>query len=81
MRSWDFIRPCQLQYGELTAVEGRGNGLKKELCDDAVVEVRYRTGGEEIRLPGRTCRHKIKKLFQEIGVPPLVTRTHTFYLY
>ena len=70
IRSWDFIRPCQLQYGELTAVEGQGDGLKKELCVNAAVEVRYRTGGEEIRLPGRTCRHKIKKLFQETRVPP-----------
>ena len=35
-----------------------------------MVEVRHRTGGEVIRLPGRHCRHKLKKLFQETGTPP-----------
>ena len=69
-RVWDFTGPCPLQYGELSAVEGYGNGIKKELCVDAQVEVRYRTGGEEIHLPGRHCRHKLKKLFQETGTPP-----------
>lgn len=67
--AWDFMEPCKLQYGELTAVQGRGSGLKKESCVDAVVEVRYRRGGEEILLPGRAHHHKIKNLFQEAGVP------------
>lgn len=70
IREWNFTGPCRLEYGELTAVEGYGNGLKKELCADVRVEVRYRIGGEKIRLPGRTCRHKLKKLFQETGTPP-----------
>ena len=70
IRVWDFNTPCHLDFGELTAVEGNGNGLKKELCDGARVEVRYRRGGEKIRLPGRACRHKLKKLFQETGTPP-----------
>ena len=69
-QEWDFTGPCRLQYGELTAVESYGNGIKKELCVGAPVEVRYRTGGEEIRLPGRHCSHKLKKLFQETGTPP-----------
>ena len=69
-RVWDFPEPCRLDYGELTAVEGRGNGLKQQACAGARVEVRYRAGGERIRLPGRTCTHKLKKLFQEAGTPP-----------
>ena len=70
IREWDFAGPCPLEFGELIAEEGYGNGLKKELCNGARVEIRYRCGGEKIRLPGRTCRHKIKKLFQETGTPP-----------
>ena len=70
IRLWDFKAPCRLDFGELTAVEGYGNGLKKELCNGARVEIRYRCGGEKIRLPGRTCRHKLKKLFQETATPP-----------
>ena len=70
VRVWDFTAPCRLDFGELTAVEGYGNGLKKESCSGARVEVRYRSGGEKIRLPGRSCRHKLKKLFQETGTPP-----------
>lgn len=70
IRVWDFKAPCRLEFGELTAEEGYGSGLKKELCNGARVEIRYRCGGEKIRLPGRTCRHKVKKLFQETGTPP-----------
>ena len=81
IRAWDFTEPCRLDYGELTAVEGRGNGLKQQACADARVEVRYRTGGEKIRLPGRTCRHRLKKLFQEAGTPPwLRERTPLIYV-
>ena len=70
VRAWDLTGPCRLDYGELTAVEGIGNGLKQQACSSARVEVRYRTGGEKIRLPGRNCTHKLKKLFQEAGTPP-----------
>ena len=70
VRVWDFAGPCRLDYGELTARAGYGSGLKKELCNAARVEVRYRRGGEKIRLPGRTCRHRLKKLFQEARTPP-----------
>ena len=70
VKVWDFTGPCRLEHGELTAVEGRGNGLKQQSCAGARVEVRYRTGGEKIRLPGRNCTHRLKKLFQEAGTPP-----------
>ena len=70
IRAWDFTAPCPLEFGELTAVEGHGNGLKRGSCNGARIEVRYRNGGEKIRLPGRTCRHKLKKLFQEAATPP-----------
>lgn len=34
------------------------------------VSIRFRQGGELLRLPGRNYRHDLKKLFQEWGVPP-----------
>ena len=81
VRVWDLSEPCRLDHGELTAVEGRGNGLKQQACAGARVEVRYRAGGEKIRLPGRTCRHKLKKLFQQAGTPPwLRERTPLIYV-
>lgn len=81
VRTWDFIGPCRLHQGELTAVKGRGNGLKQKACAGARVEVRYRAGGEKIRLPGRHCTHKLKKLFQEAGTPPwLRERTPLIYV-
>ncbi len=36
----------------------------------AKVEVRFRQGGEKIRLPRRQGGHSLKKLFQEAGIPP-----------
>ena len=40
--------------------------------DDATehLNVRFRQGGESIRLPGRTHSHSVKNLLQEQGVPP-----------
>lgn len=70
IRVWDFKAPCRLEYGELTALEGYGGGIKRDISTGTRVEVRYRNGGEKIRLPGRTCRHKLKKLFQETHTPP-----------
>ncbi len=34
------------------------------------VEIRFREGGEKIRLPGRDHHHDLRKLFQEAGVLP-----------
>jgi len=67
--TWNFNGPCILQYGELTATDGKGSGLRKALCAGSTAEVRYRMGGEEIRLPGHKHHHKIKKLFQDKRIP------------
>ncbi|MBW3568493.1 MAG: tRNA lysidine(34) synthetase TilS, partial [Proteobacteria bacterium] len=37
---------------------------------DGAVEVRFREGGERLRLAGREYHHELKKLFQEAGVLP-----------
>jgi tRNA(Ile)-lysidine synthase len=36
------------------------------------VDIRYRLGGERIRLPGRNGSHEVRKLYQEAGIPPWV---------
>lgn len=45
-------------------------GILRERWESACVEVRFRSGGEKIRLPKRSGRHALKKLFQEAGIPP-----------
>lgn len=45
-------------------------GISREQWDAADVEVRFRSGGEKIALPGRQGRHALKKLYQEAGIPP-----------
>lgn len=45
-------------------------GISKDLWQRARVEIRKRQGGEKIRLSYRQGRHSLKKLFQEVGIPP-----------
>jgi len=45
-------------------------GILHEQWQAANVEVRFRQGGEKIRLPGRAGHHSLKNLFQEAGIPP-----------
>ncbi len=57
-----------------------GAGKLKLVCADsgvlfsdlncAKITVKFRQGGETIALPGREGRHQLKKLFQEVGIPP-----------
>lgn len=46
-----------------------GKGLKLSVVDDGLM-LRYRLGGEQIRLQGQAHRKALKTLFQEWGVPP-----------
>jgi len=45
-------------------------GIPREQWQSAKVEIRFRQGGEKIRLPGRQGHHSLKNLFQEAGIPP-----------
>ncbi len=45
-------------------------GISSTIWANAKVTVKFRVGGESIRLPGRQGQHKLKNLFQEVGVPP-----------
>lgn len=67
---WQLDEVCRISHGELTACLAKGQGIKKSLCPDNCIEVRYRSGGETIKPVGRRHQHDLKKLFQETGIPP-----------
>ena len=69
--SWDLqadldlglgIGPLSIQSPELTALVAR-LGVTQ-------LTVRFRQGGERIRLAGHECTHAVKQLFQQWRVPP-----------
>jgi tRNA(Ile)-lysidine synthase len=58
--------------GRLESFRSTGQGIAARLWNSGRITVRFRTGGERCRLPGRRGRHTLKKLFQEQAVPPWV---------
>lgn len=68
-KTWVLEQPCYIDNGELSAEKKVGRGLSAEYCTDARLEIRFRQGGEKIRLPLKKHRQDLKKLFQEAGVP------------
>ncbi|NOU23709.1 MAG: tRNA lysidine(34) synthetase TilS [Methyloglobulus sp.] len=46
------------------------SGIPVEQWRNAKITVRFRSGGEVIKLPGRSGHHSLKKLYQEAGIPP-----------
>ena len=67
---WCLNQPLELNVGRLEAKLTKGKGLKSSYIRDNVIDVRFRYGGESIRPAGRKHTHDLKKLFQEVGVPP-----------
>ena len=64
---WDFAESLQLPHlGMLSATRVPGRGIRLDVDN---VTVRFRQGGEVLKLPGRQCSHALKNLFQEWGVP------------
>ena len=69
--SWDLDRALSLPDGSnLVAVPVHGAGVKRELCRPGAVTVRYRRGGESCRVAQHGANRPLKKLLQEIGMPP-----------
>jgi len=66
---WDPAVALELPGGILRAERGLGPGLRLAAAD-RTVQVRVRRGGERARLPGRTHRSELRKLFQAAGVAP-----------
>jgi len=54
----------------LSAMTAVGSGLSVNKMQHGPVTLRFRQGGESCLLPGRGHHHKLKKLFQEAGIPP-----------
>lgn len=55
--------------GELQLIRSIGNGLREELLVGKVT-IGWRRGGEVLLLPGRGGHHALKKLYQEVALPP-----------
>ena len=69
---WDMTEPLPLEPLplELHAVStSTGRGLARDRLARPL-SVRWRRGGEICRLPGRQHHSRLKKLFQDAGVPP-----------
>ncbi len=64
--------PCELPapFGTLRITAADTGPRLKHACAENGFKVRFRTGGEKLRLPGREHRHVVKKLFQDKGVLP-----------
>lgn len=67
---WELVAGGRLSLagGELALEADTGAGLR--LAEHEACTVRFRRGGERIRLPGRTHHHAVKQFLQEQGVPP-----------
>ncbi|HKQ82366.1 MAG TPA: tRNA lysidine(34) synthetase TilS [Steroidobacteraceae bacterium] len=68
---WHWREPFDLPpgAGQLRAVSGRGEGLSRERLPP-ILEVRFRTGGERLQLPGTKVHRTLKNLLQEADVVP-----------
>jgi tRNA(Ile)-lysidine synthase len=71
---WDGIAILHLPdgNGELSAILEKRAGISAVAWRSGKITVRYRQGGESLRLPGREGAHDLKKLFQEAGIPPWI---------
>ncbi|WP_145986455.1 tRNA lysidine(34) synthetase TilS [Methylocaldum marinum] len=80
---WDGISTLRLpdQNGDLSVTHEKRAGISREAWRSGTITVRYRQGGERMRLPSRDGSHELKKLFQEAGIPPWIReRTPLVYI-
>jgi tRNA(Ile)-lysidine synthase len=56
--------------GRLLRVVSAAAGIDPACWSGEPITVRYRRGGERLRLPGRAGTHELKDVFQAYGVPP-----------
>jgi tRNA(Ile)-lysidine synthase len=68
---WDGDSPLELPtgMGRLLVEEGE-SGIPQQLWESGAIQVRFRSGGERCRPPGRGHSKSLKKLYQEMGIPP-----------
>lgn len=68
--TWNVNEPLKVASGILSARKVTGEGIDTTLVRNDIVMVKYRHGGEHIQPYGKAHRCELKKLFQEIGMPP-----------
>ncbi len=66
--AWHLDKALQLPHGCLQAYGAVGEGM--HVPQGAALEVRFRQGGERCHPVGRSHGQRLKKLFQEAGIPP-----------
>jgi tRNA(Ile)-lysidine synthase len=66
----DQTELCLPNNGKLSYGITRQAGINAATWHSAEIKICYRQGGERIDLPGRRGSHALKKLFQEVGIPP-----------
>lgn len=67
--AWDLASRLTLPGGQWQVEPSEGAGLRAGLRQQSI-EVRFRQGGERIRLAGESHSRSLKTLLQERGVPP-----------
>lgn len=69
--TWDLQSPLAIKNPGITLTPKSvvGQGLNRTATEQSVT-VCFRSGGEKIRLPGRTHSRTLKNLFREHGIPP-----------
>ena len=68
--TWVLPDPLDIKCGRLEAKQTIGKGIKADLLVDNVIDVRFRHGGEEMQPFDRKETHKLKKMYQQAGIPP-----------
>lgn len=70
--AWDMAGALALpaNSGRLRTLSVAEGGMDAGLLEVASASVRFRRGGERLRLPGSARHKKLSKLFQELGVVP-----------
>ncbi len=66
---WSVNESLDFGSCKLVATNSLSGGLRKPLQSE-LVEVRFRAGGERIKIHGRGVSKRVKSLFQEWGIPP-----------
>lgn len=79
---WSGDTPLDLPggLGQLSLVSTQGTGLDENALRHGQMEIRFRQGGECLRLVGREGSRGLRELFQEYGVLPWI-RGHIPLLY
>ncbi len=69
LQDWILPAPLEFQTLELHAKKVKGEGLAVSLLDGYFLQVGFRQGGEQCRMPGDHGSKSLKTLFQDLSVP------------